>query len=285
MPSLTLESVARAISKESGFDFQDGIAEGSFKETYLVKKSNGASLALKILKPGASPERSSREVEAMKRCSHSNIAGLVNLAEFEHSGQKYVYLIEEFMEGGTLEDRLKGVCLDRDVTLSLGEALISAIEQIAKNDLVHRDLKPANIMFRKINGDPVIVDFGIVRDLRKTSLTNTYLGMGPGTPFFAPPEQLNNEKALIGWRSDEFALGVVLSMAHLGFHPYAEPGDDPVRVVGRVAAREGPAARFQESVAASRLPVVAKMVASWPVSRIRTPEALLDAWRQQRERK
>lgn len=283
MHELTLEAVARAICENAGFEFHSGIAEGSFKETYLIRKVDGSPLALKVLKPGASPERSGREVDAMQRCSHPNIASLVVLADFDHAGQTYTYLVEEFMDGGTLDERLTSGLLGRDAVLALGEVLSSAIAHIAEKALVHRDLKPANIMFRKQGDQPVIVDFGIVRDLRKTSLTNTYLGMGPGTPFFAPPEQLNNEKYLIDWRADQFALGVVLSIAHLGFHPYAEAGDDPGRTVARVAARVGPSARFFDATEAVRLPVLRPMVSNWPVQRIRTPKALLDAWSKQRE--
>jgi serine/threonine protein kinase len=283
MSKLNLESVARAICTDGGHRFHDGIAEGSFKETFLIEDAKGTRLALKVLKPGASPERSDREVDAMRRCAHRNIGALMVLAEFDHAGQKYTYLIEEFMDGGTLEDRLKAGPLDRNDTIALGDLLISAVAHIAEQRLVHRDLKPANIMFRKEGGEPVVVDFGIVRDLAKTSLTKTYLGMGPGTPFFAPAEQLNNEKNLIDWRADQFALGVVLSVAHLGLHPYQEPGDDPGRIIGRVAARSGPTAKFSAGVAASHLPVLEKMVASWPVNRVRTPQTLLESWKAQRD--
>jgi hypothetical protein len=57
---------------------------------------------------------------------------------------------------------------------------------------------------------PALVDFGLVRDLSETSLTASWLPRGPGTPLFASPEQLNNEKALIDWRSDQFSIGVIL---------------------------------------------------------------------------
>lgn len=49
-------------------------------------------LALKVLKPGSSPERSDREVDAMRRCSHPNIGALIALAEFDHGGQKYTLI-------------------------------------------------------------------------------------------------------------------------------------------------------------------------------------------------
>lgn len=282
MPDFRLESVARAICKHCGFDYGCGIAEGSFKETYRIARPDGTRLALKVLKPGSSPERSDREVEAMRRCTHANIAQLFVLAIFEHEGQKYTFLVEEFMEGGTLDQQLNSCLLDRDAVMSLGAALIDAIGHIAGNDLVHRDLKPANIMFRKPGGEPVVVDFGIVRDLRKSSLTSSHLAMGPGTPYFAPPEQLNNQKVLIDWRADQFALGVVLALAHLGFHPYAETADDPGQTVARVAARAGPTSRFLNAVAAARLPVLGQMVSKWPVQRVRTPESLLNSWKEQK---
>jgi len=103
MPDFKLESVARAICKDGEFDYGCGITEGSFKETYRIAKPDGTRLALKVLKPGSSPERSEREVEAMTHCTHANIAKLLVLAVFEHEGQKYTFLVEEFTDGGTLD--------------------------------------------------------------------------------------------------------------------------------------------------------------------------------------
>jgi serine/threonine protein kinase len=107
-------------------------------------------LAVKVLKPDCSTERSAREVEAMKRCDHPNIIALEELSEFEHGGTKYVYLVEAFMGGGTLDDRLKSRLLNRDEVLALGDELIKAVVHIAEKDLVHRDFKPANIMYPKV---------------------------------------------------------------------------------------------------------------------------------------
>jgi len=49
--------------------------------------------------------------------------------------------------------------------------------------LVHRDFKPANILYAAPDGEALVCDFGIVRDLNKESLTKTFLLAGPGTPF------------------------------------------------------------------------------------------------------
>lgn len=281
MPTYTMESAARAICAESSYTYGGGIGQGTFKETYLATKPDGTKVAVKVLKPGCSSDRSEREVDAMMRCSHPNIIALLQLAEFEHSGIKYGYLVERFMEGGTLDDRLQRSLLSRDDVLALGNELIGAVAHIADHDLVHRDLKPANIMYPAADAEALVGDFGIVRDLRKTSITPSYFMSGPGTPFFAAPEQLNNEKALIDWRADQFALGVTLAISHFGHHPYREDGEDDNTAIARVAARGAPSTKFTRAVASAKLPTLTRMVAPWPGERVRTTGELVEMWRKQ----
>lgn len=142
---------------------------------------------------------------------------------------------------------------------------------------MHRDLKPENIL---LNADvaPVIDDFGIVRDLADISLTQSWALRGPGTPYYASPEQLNNEKELIDWRADQFSLGVSLSVVTLGIHPYHRTGMTMDRVVEAVAQRDGPAAQFVTVATAAGLSALTKMTAAWPVGRFRTPQQLAAAW-------
>jgi len=58
MPTYALETVAQAICAASGYTFGGGIGQGTFKETFLATKGDGTKVALKVLKPGCSPERS-----------------------------------------------------------------------------------------------------------------------------------------------------------------------------------------------------------------------------------
>jgi serine/threonine protein kinase len=281
-PTFTLESVAQAICAVSGHTFGGGINQGSFKETFLAVRGDGTKLALKVLRPGCSSERNEREVEAMKRCSHPNIIALLELAEFEYAGDKYTYLVEKYMEGGTLDDRIRRGLLNRSETIALGDELIRALAHIAEKDLVHRDFKPANILYAaQGTGEALVGDFGIVRDLRKESLTRTFVLPGPGTPFFAAPEQLNNEKSIIDWRTDQFAVGVTLAIAHFGVHPYQEEGEGDNQAIARVASRNGPAPKFTREAASARLPALIRMVSRWPAERFRTPELLLAEWKKQ----
>ncbi len=106
MPTYALESVAQAICATAGYTYGGGIGQGTFKETFLAVKPDGTKLALKVLRPGCSTERSAREVDAMKRCSHPNIIALIELADFEHAGNKYAYLITSAISRRTRSPRV-----------------------------------------------------------------------------------------------------------------------------------------------------------------------------------
>lgn len=276
-----LARAAEGICAKLGLSFVGKVGEGAFKETYEVRSDAGAR-ALKVYKPAGINDRIEREVAAMKRCNHPNVVKLELLAVGDFDGVSYVYSLEEFLDGGSLDDRMADGPLAAAEVAGIAVQLADAVEHIAGHGLVHRDLKPANIMFRSSDGAPVVVDFGLVRDLDASSLTKTFLPRGPGTPYFAPPEQLNNEKHLIDWRADQFSLGVLLSVAGGCDHPYAEEDDQPVMVVERVASRTGPAQRFVDWANGAGIPAVVRMVAPWPVRRYRRPEDLASAW-QRRE--
>jgi serine/threonine protein kinase len=215
----------------------------------------------------------------MLRCRHCRIASFHHVDTWLDAGTPVPYSLEEFLSGGTLAKRLERGRLSPAALHPLGAKLIDAVSHVAAHDLVHRDIKPDNIMFRDgTTDDPVLVDFGLVRDLSQDSLTKTWLMRGPGTPFFAPPEQLNNEKSLIDWRADQFSLGVVLAICGTGSHPFAPDGASPESVVDRVAQRESPGSDFANWTSAVGLEPLLRMVAPWPVERYRTPADLAAAW-------
>jgi serine/threonine protein kinase len=161
----------------------------------------------------------------------------------------------------------------------LGSGLMLALEHLHGLALVHRDIKPENVMYRTADSDlPIIVDFGLVRDLTASSITQSWFAQGPGTPLFAAPEQLNNQKELIDWRTDQFAVGISLAFAHFGYHPHSLENDVGFECVDRVAGWQGPSARFRLDVERIGMPVLLQMVSPYPVQRVRTPRKLLTTW-------
>jgi serine/threonine protein kinase len=274
----TPAEVAQAFCGANGHQFIGAVGAGAFKQTFHIVLATGEPQALKIYRPGFSPERTSRELSAMQRCSHPNIGRLTAIAGFYHDGVQHLLSVEEFLSGGTLTSRLQRGLLNGPEARGIGGQLVSAVAHIASHDLVHRDIKPDNILFRGDGITPVIVDFGLVRDLVSTSLTQTWLIQGPGTPFFAPPEQLRNEKIMIDWRSDQFSLGLVVALSLFGFHPYQHNGASPEQTVERVAQRGSQSGRFVDAATQAGMPFLIRMTAPWPVERFRTPDDLQRAW-------
>lgn len=281
MTALPLEDVARSYCATHNLTFTRSIGAGAFKETFAVVLPGGTDAALKVYKPGFNVQRVVREVEALIKCRHKNIAELFSTELFELAGIQYLASTEELLIGGTLTEKLASRLLSPTEALLVGTALIEAVSTIAANRLVHRDIKPDNIIFRADGASPVLVDFGLVRDLGAESITQTWQMRGPGTPLYAPPEQLRNDKAMIDWRSDQFSLGIVLSYATFGLHPYDYGGDSFETIVERVATRGSLGAPFLEAASRERLSCLTLMVQPWPINRIHTPASLMLEWNKQ----
>jgi serine/threonine protein kinase len=273
-----LQQVAEAVCAARKLTLGREVGSGAFKHAFEVRLADGTARALKVYRRAGADARTQREVDAITRCSHPGIARFELIETWKDGADEYVYSLEEFLAGGTLTARLASGPLPIEEVQDVAVLLVDAVAHIASLGLVHRDLKPDNIMFRNAGSAPVIVDFGLVRDLSQSSLTKTWQPQGPGTPYYAAAEQLNNEKSMIDWRTDQFALGVVLTMCGLTRHPYALAGLDPMQVVDRVARREEPPPDFVAWANGNGLGPLVRMVAPWPIGRFRTPSQLAEAW-------
>lgn len=276
-----LGAVAESFCRSKGLQFSGLAGHGAFKATYRVAVPNGDVVALKVYLPGAVTARAEREIAALATLSateHPCLPRFLALETYAHEGSAYILSAEEFLDGGCLTElvRTQGL-IGRDQLVALGRQLSSALAAVEQAQLVHRDVKPDNIVLRK-DGTPVLVDFGLVRNLAQQSLTQTWLSRGPGTPLFAAPEQLNNDKHLIDWRTDQFCLAVTLAFCGYGNHPYAASGDGVDTVVGRVATRKGPSDEFKAWAAGNNLTPLTRMLDPWPVGRYRIPKDLQAAW-------
>lgn len=158
---------------------------------------------------GGKDERFEREMMIYEKFKSSD--GIPRIYEIcEYEGEAIVF--EEFVEGKTLEDILDEYTGNNAKVVELLKDIFQILTPIWKQSLVHRDIKPANIIIRP-NGKPVILDFGIARDLSDDSITGTG-GPQPGTWKWAAPEQYAGQKEMISYRTDFFSIGVV------AFHLY-----------------------------------------------------------------
>lgn len=277
-PELT--SVAELAARQLNYKNPQFCGKGAFKETYRAEDHAGRPVALKLVdRTKINVERTDREIEALKRCNSLRVAKVLATTTFSAPDKRiFDVVVEEYFDGGTLEDRLKIGRLPQEEVVELVVGLILAVKELQPN-LVHRDIKPANIMFRKGEPEPVLVDFGIVRDLSQTSLTASWWPSGPGTPFFSSPEQLTNDKHLIDWRSDQFAIGVIASLLLTGHHPYQVDPANPNAAVYAVSEKRGPSPEFKAAMMQAGLPAIIQMVQPWPVLRFSEPNRVLAALR------
>jgi serine/threonine-protein kinase PpkA len=110
----------------------------------------------------------------------------------------------EYLSGGTLAARMQEGMTSL-AALRLTSQIAKALDAIHTRDVVHRDLKPQNIMFRD-NGRPVIVDFGLAKDL-DSEIELTRQGEVMATPRYMSPEQCMGKEA--DARSDLYSLGAI----------------------------------------------------------------------------
>ena len=116
------------------------------------------------------------------------------------------YLIEEYVSGGTLRDRMDKHDLTQDDKLRVLGQICDALGYLHKRNIIHRDLKPSNILF-DANGDVKLTDFGLAR-IAGTQ-TRTKIGMRIGTPHYMSVEQAQGDSSRIVPQSDLYSLGVL----------------------------------------------------------------------------
>ncbi len=100
MPNGELEQVAKKICAKRGLRFVERVGEGAFKQTFHVVDGKDTPLALKVFKAASSNKRDQREIQAMLRCEHKNIARLLSVESCVHMTQQFVTITEEFLPGG-----------------------------------------------------------------------------------------------------------------------------------------------------------------------------------------
>ncbi len=276
-PSCELASVAELIAAAQQLQGVTFVAKGAFKETFRVERGE-ETFALKIFHPArCSPHRTEREIVASARCLHKRIAKLEIAGIFSSGDVSYPFAIEEYFDGGTLAQKISAGGIAPAQVRLYGLGLADALSALKNLGLVHRDIKPDNIMFRQTDEIPVLVDLGLVRFLNEPSLTGSWLANGPGTPLFSAPEQLNNDKILIDWRSDQFSLGLVLGLCLLGRHPFRDVSGTDIDAVNSMGLRQQLRPEVASQFTSLGFPFLIKMLQPWPVLRFTSPGDLVNA--------
>jgi hypothetical protein len=212
-----------------GFAIERELGRGGMGVVYLARQpSLRRQVALKVVRSG--PTAGSREYARWLRegrsfslLRHENVVRLYDVGE----AGGWLYLVLEYIPGGTLSDRLDAPYAARDAARWLA-AIADAVEAIHRAGLLHLDLKPSNILMDAAPGAPReqaiprVGDFGLA--YLRDDPDATANAIGPlGTPRYMAPEQIGADRARLGPTADVYGLGALLYHVVTGRPPFAAP--------------------------------------------------------------
>lgn len=208
--------------EEIGLSECQKIKEAGQKVVYKAVSEEFGTVIVKVMRPNQDLRRVLREINIVKSIEELNTSKIFKNDSLTCNGVDYLYVIEEFISGENLRDYI-----DRTDNINLDEVckflntMLDELVILEKHQFVHRDIKPDNIM-RDENGNFILIDYGIARDLSGTSYTDTESATGPATIAYAPMEQIDNEKENINSQVDLYSVSLVAYEMISGINPFSD---------------------------------------------------------------
>ena len=177
--------------------------------------------------------RLQRETAMLARIDHPGICAVLRA----HLEDDPPFLVLRYVRGTTLarllaRPRGAGVegalaCPPRDRAelarvLEFFERAAEALHIAHGAGVMHRDIKPANLMVDE-GGRPVLLDFGLARNLTEVDHGLTRTGEVLGSPAYMSPEQFDGAGGELDARTDVYSLGVTLFECLTGRRPFEAP--------------------------------------------------------------
>ena len=158
------------------------------------------------------------EARAAAALAHPKIATVYDYGEeIDSGGLPRAYIVMEFVDGESLEARLRTVGqLSPEATADVIGQAAEALNEAHGHGIVHRDVKPGNLMLRP-DGVVKLDRFGIARIPGGAAVTE--VGVMLGTVQYMAPELVSGSGATPA--SDIYALGVVAYACVTGHPPFS----------------------------------------------------------------
>lgn len=205
------------------------LGQGGFGRTYLTKDQGRfeEECVIKEFMPVGGGDRFSskatqlfqREAEILYQISHPQIPQF--RATFEQDQR--LFLVQDYIEGLTYRDILQQrpgqAFSETEIRAFLGQ-LLPVLAHIHAKGIIHRDISPENIILRRSDQRPVLIDFGVVKEVvtRLQTDATTTQATTVGKAGYAPSEQLQSGRAYPS--SDLYALAVTVLVLMTGKEPH-----------------------------------------------------------------
>lgn len=228
----------------SGYRIVKKIASGGFSIVYLASDEDGNAVAIKEYLPSSLALRQQGELvpsissenlpvyriglkcffeegRALARIAHPNVVSVINFFRANET----VYMVMAYESGRSLQEHIlrrrdkgeKPLVSERFIRRMFSQVM-NGLREVHTNKLLHLDLKPANIYLR-LDGTPILLDFGAARQTLKTDLPKLYPMYTPG---FAAPELYLKNGNLGPW-TDIYSIGASIFACMVGAPP--QPSD------------------------------------------------------------
>jgi tRNA A-37 threonylcarbamoyl transferase component Bud32/tetratricopeptide (TPR) repeat protein len=255
------------------YEIRRVLGTGGYAAVYLTwDRELRREVALKVLRADRMSQNALRRLQreaAVARDLHSpRLLRVYDIGQADGA----VYLTLEYVDGGSLRERLKQGALPVDEAVRIATQILEGLDALHTAGVVHRDVKPGNILLTA-QGDVKLGDFGLALqwDRQDTRLTVSETVVGT-VDYIAPEQALGGEASP---RSDLYGLGVVLFEMLTGRIPYES--DSRLGAMLKHVKQDAPDARsFRKEIPAWLAAVVAGLLARDPARRYGSAQAVLD---------
>ncbi|BFM38577.1 protein kinase [Synechocystis sp. LKSZ1] len=194
------------------------LGRGGFGETFLAVDTHMPSArqcVIKQLKPALETtemptwlqERFQREAAILEKLGESH-GQIPKLYAYFTEGDNF-YLVQEWIEGLTLTQQYdQQGSFSSEAVQRLLLDLLPVLDFIHQRRIIHRDIKPDNIILRARDQKPVLIDFGIIKEVMETVVNpqgKSAYSLAIGTPGYMASEQAAGRPV---YSSDLYSLGL-----------------------------------------------------------------------------
>ncbi|MBO3462604.1 serine/threonine-protein kinase [Aetokthonos hydrillicola] len=204
------------------------LATGGFGQTYLAedtRRPGNPVCVVKHLTPASSApqflENAKRlfltEAQTLEQLGkHEQIPRLLAYFEEKHE----FYLVQDWIDGYPLTHEFRpGQRWSENKVYQMLQEVLTILQFVHSFGVIHRDIKPDNLIRRRQDSKIVLIDFGIVKQIRTQILSpshNLNATIPVGTPGYMPTEQGRGNPRP---NSDIYALGIIGIQSVTGLNP------------------------------------------------------------------